>query len=215
MVHRYNKDTQKKILHEANHLFMSKGYLGTSTREIAKNAGITQPNLYHYFSDKEKLYQAVLEQHLKTVGDDLRKIAATGADDFQQTLTKMAEYLIETHLIDLFMMLHDLKLNLSAETRNHLFCLWKKNYREPFEKIFANHQQLLVLSCNSWPDFWNCWHGWHLERQEKWQGPCDRSYRDLRCVGCGGAWNAEYVQCRIGQCYLFCSYHFNKHFFRW
>ena len=143
MVHRYNKDTQKKILHEANHLFMSKGYLGTSTREIAKNAGITQPNLYHYFSDKEKLYQAVLEQHLKTVGDDLRKIAATGADDFQQTLTKMAEYLIETQLIDLFMMLHDLKLNLSAETRNHLFCLWKKNYREPFEKIFANHQQLL------------------------------------------------------------------------
>jgi len=143
VVHRYNKDTQKKILHEANHLFMSKGYLGTSTREIAKNAGITQPNLYHYFSDKEKLYQAVLEQHLKTVGDDLRKIAATGADDFQQTLTKMAEYLIETHLIDLFMMLHDLKLNLSAETRNHLFCLWKKNYREPFEKIFANHQQLL------------------------------------------------------------------------
>lgn len=143
VVHRYNKDTQKKILHEANHLFMSKGYLGTSTREIAKNAGITQPNLYHYFSDKEKLYQAVLEQHLKTVGDDLRKIAATGADDFQQTLTKMAEYLIETHLIDLFMMLHDLKLNLSAETRNHLFCLWKKNYREPFEKIFVNHQQLL------------------------------------------------------------------------
>lgn len=143
VVHRYNKDTQKKILHEANHLFMSKGYLGTSTREIAKNAGITQPNLYHYFSDKEKLYQAVLEQHLKTVGNDLRKIAATSADDFQQTLTKMAEYLIETHLIDLFMMLHDLKLNLSAETRNHLFCLWKKNYREPFEKIFANHQQLL------------------------------------------------------------------------
>ena len=143
VVHRYNKDTQKKILHEANHLFMSKGYLGTSTREIAKNAGITQPNLYHYFSDKEKLYQAVLEQHLKTVGDDLRKIAATGADDFQQTLTKMAEYLIETHLIDLFMMLHDLKLNLSAETRNHLFCLWKKNYREPFEEIFFFYQQLL------------------------------------------------------------------------
>ena len=55
MVHRYNKDTQEKILKEANRLFMSKGYLGTSTREIAQRAGITQPNLYHYFSDKEKL----------------------------------------------------------------------------------------------------------------------------------------------------------------
>ncbi|MBX4224074.1 TetR/AcrR family transcriptional regulator, partial [Enterococcus faecium] len=34
MVHRYNKDTQQKILKEAADLFMSKGYLGTSTREI-------------------------------------------------------------------------------------------------------------------------------------------------------------------------------------
>lgn len=143
MVHRYNKDTQQKILKEANRLFMSKGYLGTSTREIAKNAGITQPNLYHYFSDKEKLYQAVLEEHLMTVGDDLRKIVETSKLGFQQTLTNMAEYLIETHLIDLFMMLHDLKLNLSVEIRNHLFYLWKKNYREPFERIFAENHQLL------------------------------------------------------------------------
>ncbi|BDP50714.1 hypothetical protein EfmJHP10_21500 [Enterococcus faecium] len=36
MVHRYNKDTQQKILKEATDLFMSKGYLGTSTREIAQ-----------------------------------------------------------------------------------------------------------------------------------------------------------------------------------
>lgn len=42
-----------------------------------------------------------------------------------------------------------------------------------------------------------------------------RRYRDLRCVGCGGAWNAEYVQWRIGQCNLFCNYHFNKCFFRY
>ncbi|MBF8808422.1 MAG: TetR/AcrR family transcriptional regulator [Enterococcus lacertideformus] len=143
MVHRYNKDTQQKILKEANRLFMSKGYLGTSTREIAKKAGITQPNLYHYFSDKEKLYQAVLEEHLSTVGDNLRSIVESSKFDFQQTLTKMAEYLIETHLVDLFLMLHDLQLNLSAETRSHLFCLWKKNYRKPFEMIFAKNQQLL------------------------------------------------------------------------
>lgn len=81
---------------------------------------------------------------MKTVGDDLRKIAATGADDFQQTLTKMAEYLIETHLIDLFMMLHDLKLNLSAETRNHLFCLWKRiigNLLKRFLPIINNYYE--------------------------------------------------------------------------
>jgi len=143
LVHRYNKDTQEKILKEANRLFMSKGYQGTSTREIAKNAGITQPNLYHYFSDKEKLYCAVLEEHLSTVGTDLRAILEENKLDFKQSLTKMTKYLIDTHLLDLFMMHHDLKSNLSAETRNHLFTLWKKSYREPFEVIFSKNKSLM------------------------------------------------------------------------
>lgn len=143
MIHRYNKDTQQKILKEATDLFMSKGYLGTSTREIAQKVGITQPNLYHYFGDKEKLYTAVLENHLKDVGKALREIVQTSETGFQVTLTKMAQFLIETHLIDLFLMLHDLESNLSKETRDHLFFLWKKNYREPFEEIFSANQSVL------------------------------------------------------------------------
>ena len=55
----------------------------------------------------------------------------------------MAQFLIETHLIDLFLMLHDLESNLSKETRDHLFFLWKKNYREPFEEIFSANQSVL------------------------------------------------------------------------
>ncbi len=122
---------------------MSKGYLGTSTREIAQKVGITQPNLYHYFSDKEKLYTAVLEKHLEDVGKALREIVQTSETRFQVTLTKMAQFLIETHLVDLFLMLHDLESNLSNETRDHLFFLWKKNYREPFEEIFSTNQSVL------------------------------------------------------------------------
>ena len=55
----------------------------------------------------------------------------------------MAQFLIETHLVDLFLMLHDLESNLSSETRDHLFFLWKKNYREPFEEIFSTNQSVL------------------------------------------------------------------------
>ena len=67
-----------------------------------------------------------LEEHLSTVGTDLRAILEENKLDFKQSLTKMTKYLIDTHLLDLFMMHHDLKSNLSAETRNHLFTLWKK-----------------------------------------------------------------------------------------
>lgn len=73
----------------------------------------------------------------------MREIVQTSETGFQVTLTKMAQFLIETHLVDLFLMLHDLESNLSKETRDHLFFLWKKNYREPFEEIFSANQSVL------------------------------------------------------------------------
>ena len=41
--------TKEVILYVAGQLFMDKGFQATSTRDIAENAGITQPNLYHHF----------------------------------------------------------------------------------------------------------------------------------------------------------------------
>ena len=48
--------TRKAILRTATKLFLENGFNGTSTRDIAKHIGITQPALYHHFSDKEVLY---------------------------------------------------------------------------------------------------------------------------------------------------------------
>ena len=40
---------------------MTNGYKQTSTREIANRCGITQPNLYHHFANKQVIYLAVIE----------------------------------------------------------------------------------------------------------------------------------------------------------
>lgn len=52
--------TRQAILKTATTLFLQKGFSGASTRDIAKQIGITQPALYHHFNDKEVLYLAVL-----------------------------------------------------------------------------------------------------------------------------------------------------------
>lgn len=143
MAHRYNKDTREKILTEADRLFMSQGYLGTSTRQIAKNAGVTQPNLYHYFKDKETLYTAVIEGLLQEVGGKLRGILDDPSKGFQEALTGMAEYLVNTHIVDLFVMLHDLETHISRTTRDRLFSLWKQYYRGPFEELFQQNNDRL------------------------------------------------------------------------
>jgi AcrR family transcriptional regulator len=52
--------TRERILHEASNMFASRGYHGTSTREIARAVGIRQPSLFHHFTSKEAILQALL-----------------------------------------------------------------------------------------------------------------------------------------------------------
>src|ERR1700710_248427 len=54
--------TQKKLLTAARHEFAGKGLAGARVDEIAARAGVNKQLVYHYFGDKDALYQAVLER---------------------------------------------------------------------------------------------------------------------------------------------------------
>jgi len=54
-------EVRQKILDAATELFAEKGFEGASIREIADKAGVTVPNIYYYFKDKEGLYHATLK----------------------------------------------------------------------------------------------------------------------------------------------------------
>ena len=52
---------KQNIIECSIRLFARKGYNATSIREIAKEVGITVPNIYYYFGSKEGLYNHILE----------------------------------------------------------------------------------------------------------------------------------------------------------
>ncbi len=52
--------TKEKILKTAIKLFSQKGYLGATTKEIAKEAGIAEVTLFRYFPSKENLFEETL-----------------------------------------------------------------------------------------------------------------------------------------------------------
>ncbi|MCH9813602.1 MAG: TetR/AcrR family transcriptional regulator, partial [Epsilonproteobacteria bacterium] len=59
--------TKAKILQAAVELITIKGFKNASMREIAKNAGVSNPTIYNYFPTKEKLLYAYIEQkHLES-----------------------------------------------------------------------------------------------------------------------------------------------------
>ena len=55
--------TKEKILNAAMTLVSEKGYLGATTREIARGAGVTELTLFRHFGSKERLFEACLNRH--------------------------------------------------------------------------------------------------------------------------------------------------------
>lgn len=52
---------KNQLLQVALDVFIEKGYYGTSTREIARRAGVSSGLLFHYFSNKESIYLELIK----------------------------------------------------------------------------------------------------------------------------------------------------------
>jgi len=86
--------TKIKILQSAVDLIIEKGFDNASLREMAKNAGVSNPTIYNYFSSKEKLLYAYIEQKHKEAVATIQEI-----EDFHTyTLREQLQTLIETEL---------------------------------------------------------------------------------------------------------------------
>lgn len=57
------RDRREDILSASLFLFAEKGFHGTSMRDIAREADITEGLIYHYFASKRDLFRAIIEEH--------------------------------------------------------------------------------------------------------------------------------------------------------
>ena len=61
------KPTRERILDAALAAFGAHGPMGARVDEIAASAGVNKRMLYHYFGNKDDLFQAVLEEIYDTI----------------------------------------------------------------------------------------------------------------------------------------------------
>lgn len=77
--------TQRRaaIVHAAIRLFAEKGFRGTTTRELAAAAGVTEPVLYRHFHSKRGIYSAIIESRAREVSKSAAGLleAAKARDD--------------------------------------------------------------------------------------------------------------------------------------
>jgi AcrR family transcriptional regulator len=55
--------TKERLLESTLKLISEKGYLGATTREIAREAGVTELTLFRHFGSKERLFEEVLNRY--------------------------------------------------------------------------------------------------------------------------------------------------------
>jgi TetR/AcrR family transcriptional repressor of nem operon len=57
---------EQEVLKAASEAFWARGYEGTSTRDLVKVTGLTQPSLYNAFGDKRSLFRKAFNQYMDT-----------------------------------------------------------------------------------------------------------------------------------------------------
>ncbi|MBT9173049.1 MAG: HTH-type transcriptional repressor Bm3R1 [Syntrophomonadaceae bacterium] len=79
---------KEEIIEAALKLYSSRGFYRTSIRDIAKEANITAPTFYHYFSDKRKLFVEAIEYVIHEFKRDLTPILKNEKDLTKRTFLR-------------------------------------------------------------------------------------------------------------------------------
>ena len=74
-------DTRARIIAAARQLFHEQGFVATGVSTILREAGVNSGSLYHYFSTKEALLEAVLEHYLERLEPEVLVHADAASDD--------------------------------------------------------------------------------------------------------------------------------------
>jgi AcrR family transcriptional regulator len=92
-----NSERTDKILQAAAQLFARQGYHGTSTREIARLADVSENTLFRHFDHKEDLFWSALRS--RSTGLKLRRDlldGISGGEDPEVVLPKIIDLLVDT-----------------------------------------------------------------------------------------------------------------------
>lgn len=85
-----------QIIDAAVASFAEHGFYKTTTANIAKAAGVTQPYVFHFFKSKEELFIAVLERAKEKIEEAFSKVDVP-SEQLVETMGRAFDKLIETH----------------------------------------------------------------------------------------------------------------------
>jgi len=89
-----------QIVRVATQLFAKNGFKGTTTREIAKKAGISEAVIFKHFSKKEELYKAIIDSRCSEGTGQSRLITHLKGKKGVEVFRELAAFLLMEHQRD-------------------------------------------------------------------------------------------------------------------
>src|SRR5579863_752491 len=94
------EDRRRQLIEVAIDLFSKHGFNGTTTREIACAAGVTEAIIFRHFATKQDLYAAILDHSCPAIGDEkwLAEVQSRmDRDDDEGLFRLIVSSILETH----------------------------------------------------------------------------------------------------------------------
>ena len=97
-----SRRTVERILDAAARIFHEHGYAGTTTNDIADEAGVSVGSLYQYFPNKDALLVALTKQHIESTTVGLADLISglNTKSDLSVVLRSVVNFLVEQHELD-------------------------------------------------------------------------------------------------------------------
>ena len=130
---------RKELLHKCFDLFAQKGYASITTRQIAKELGVSTGTLYYYFPRKEDMFEQLVEEmsqeYLQIFASEL-KDGQTRSERFEALANFAVKY--EDHLIKEIFMMVDFcqQQGIEAVRNNAVLARIRQRNKQAFADLF-------------------------------------------------------------------------------
>ena len=131
-------ERRQQIIRVATDLFSAKGFEGTTTREIARAAGVSEAIIFRHFTTKEDLYAAIIDFLIQDCHEDFLV-------ELQQAMTKKDDAAVFETVARKFLEMHRkdptlLRLLLFSGLEGHkLSQLFMETQVRPFYQLLSDY----------------------------------------------------------------------------
>ena len=141
---------KERILRAATELFASKGFDGTSVRNIAEKVSLSVPGMFHYFSSKEEILYEIMTLFMDNAYKKIMEIYNADIDPIEK-LSEICKFYVEQyagHKHQLTILISERK-SLIPEHRE--ICIVKeRDYVKALKNLFEELAKKKLLKPINW-----------------------------------------------------------------